>query len=482
MEIRVLQVSASPRQFAGDAAGVLMEGPAVSVSSEEGSQPLKTLATQNRDWVRAVQGNQKSLKKYEVDIMMKDGVGSVNVPDAVVKDSSPLWEDFLMGKFLDKAPHIAKVHAIVNKIWSMGDMVDVYVINANTMKFRVSNISVRNRILRRGMWNLAGVPVVMSKWTPFIEDDQPEEKSIPLWVHLKNVPTSMVSWEGLSFITSPVGVPVRLHPETAQCINIKTPKIFVNADLTKELPKKMFFNLLGKETLVEYSYPWLPSRCSNCMKWGHLEKACLVAKRTDSEIQQNVEVEEVEEGEILRATPIVGEKLTEENEHMTSSATNQLEREQELTVEPIGTTGKIRGLEVTEKTLVGEELAENRNDEENKTAVDDTEWSDVTPGKSSRSPRKLLLEVEQSPILSNSRFSVLSSTEEDGEEEVSDAKAAEAGSVDNSEANTHKEKEKQVAIIRQSLPRDSKDRHKYLSDSNAQKAKALGKKSSRQNH
>lgn len=154
MKIRVSQFSASPRQLAGAAKGSLMEVPAISDSSEEGSQPFTTSGSQKGEWVRAVQGNQKSLTKYEVDITMKDGVGSINVPDAVITDASPLWEDFLMGKFLDKAPHIAKVHAIVDKIWSMGDkshMVDVYVINANTMKFRVSNTGARNRIRRRGM-------------------------------------------------------------------------------------------------------------------------------------------------------------------------------------------------------------------------------------------------------------------------------------------------------------------------------------------
>lgn len=271
--------------------------PATSASSEVGSQPTTTLVTKG-DWVRAVEGDQKGLKKYEVNVVMKDGVGLINVPDEV-KNASLLWDEFVMGKFLEKAPHVAKVHAIVNKIWTMGDksqMVDVFVINSNTMKFRIPNSTARGRLLRRGMWNLAGIPVVMSKWTPFIENDQPEEKSISLWVHLKHVPMKMVSWKDLILITSPAGVPVRLHPETAQCLNLKVPKVFVNADLTKELPQSMNFNINGKDTLVEYIYPWLPSRCSNYLKWGHLEKACLAPKKDSCSITPNNV--DVEEGEI----------------------------------------------------------------------------------------------------------------------------------------------------------------------------------------
>ncbi|KAF8083331.1 hypothetical protein N665_0780s0004 [Sinapis alba] len=213
-------------------------------------------------WVGAVQG-QKVLKKYDVEVTMKDGIGSVIVPEEITKDVEPLWDDFLIGKFLDNAPHVAKIHAIVNKIWALNDkaqMIDVFEVNTTTMKFRIMNSSVRNRILRRGMWNLAGIPVVMTKWSPVVEKQKPEVQSIPMWVHLKNVPMNMFSWQGLSFVASPVGSPVRLHPETAQCLNLT------------ELPKSMKLNIQGQDTLVEYVYPWLPTKCSTCGKWGHSVK------------------------------------------------------------------------------------------------------------------------------------------------------------------------------------------------------------------
>lgn len=261
-----------------------MEAPATSATPEGVLQSSPGVsAMQQGSWVQAVEG-QKVLNKYDMDITMKDGVGSVTVPEDVLKDASTLWEDFLIGRFLEQAPHIAKVHAIVNKIWAMGDktqMIDVFVINSTTMKFRICNYVTRSRILRCGMWNLAEVPVVMAKWSPFTEEEKPEKTSIPLWVHLKNVPMNMFSWKGLSFVSSPVGTPVRLHPETAQCLNMKVAKIFVNADFSKELPKTMNFNLYGKDILVEYTYPWLPSRCSNCNKWGHLDRVC---KRTSSNV------------------------------------------------------------------------------------------------------------------------------------------------------------------------------------------------------
>lgn len=159
-------------------------------------------------------------------------------------------------------------------------MIDVIEVTSTTMKFRIESPTIRNRVVRKGMWNLAGIPVVMTKWVPFIEEKQPEVESVPMWVHLRNVPVNWFSWKGLSCVASPVGEPVRLHPETAQCLDFKVAKIFVKVDLTKELPKSTKFNYKGKETLIEFSYPWMPTKCTNCNKWGHLLKACGVAPIT----------------------------------------------------------------------------------------------------------------------------------------------------------------------------------------------------------
>lgn len=128
------------------------------------------------------------MQEYEVDVCVKEGVGSVDVPDEVFQDASPLWEDFLIGNFLTDVPHIAKVHAIVNKIWAMGDTsqpIKVFLVNATTMKFRICDAALHKRVLRRGMWNLAQVPVVLSKWPTFPEETQQEAKAISMWIYMK---------------------------------------------------------------------------------------------------------------------------------------------------------------------------------------------------------------------------------------------------------------------------------------------------------
>ncbi|KAJ4871645.1 hypothetical protein Rs2_46708 [Raphanus sativus] len=204
-------------QVKGDTAEGSFKEKSLSVSdlevAERSVTPERDTKEVKGSWVRAVQG-QKVLKKYDIDVQMQDGIGSVMVPEEITKGVAPLWDDFLIGKFLDVAPHIAKVHAIVNKIWTLNNKaqkVEVFEVNETMMKFRILNNADKNRVLRRGMWNIAGVPVVLTKWSPVIEKEKPPTQSIPMWVHIKNVPVKLFSWQGLSFVTSPLGSPAQVE-------------------------------------------------------------------------------------------------------------------------------------------------------------------------------------------------------------------------------------------------------------------------------
>lgn len=75
-------------------------------------------------------------------------------------------------------------------------MIDVYEVNPTTMRFRVRNPTFRARIIRRDLWNIDGVPLVVYKWDPKTEAKKQEEFDISMWVYLKRVPLSMYFWKG----------------------------------------------------------------------------------------------------------------------------------------------------------------------------------------------------------------------------------------------------------------------------------------------
>lgn len=89
--------------------------------------------------------------------------------------------------------------------------------NSNIIKFRVRDKSVRDRIIRRRMWNIADIPMVVSRWTPIKEDAQPEFKAVSMWIKIQNIPPKMFTQKGIRFLASLVGEPKKLHYETELC-------------------------------------------------------------------------------------------------------------------------------------------------------------------------------------------------------------------------------------------------------------------------
>lgn len=250
-------------------AAALMAEPVTDVSSPGDEAGSQSVLVQQKSYASIV-NKHPSLKKFEYAVSVLDGVLTIAVPKEVITDSVPLWEDFLVGRFPVNAPHVAKIHVIVNKIWTLGDKsirIDVYEIDATSVKFRIRDPSTRSRIVRRGMCNIACLPMIVAKWSPIKEEAQPEIKTMPLWVTVKNVPHSMFSWDGLSFLTSPVGNPIHLHPETELCTNFDEAKVFVEVNLSQEIPKCFRFQLDQENVAnVEFVYPWLPPKCSDCGK------------------------------------------------------------------------------------------------------------------------------------------------------------------------------------------------------------------------
>lgn len=84
-----------------------------------------------------------TLKKHDFEVSLIDGVPTIEVPKEIIDDAVPLWEDFLVGRFTSTAPHVAKIHVIVNKIWPLGDKtVRIYVFenSATSVKFRIRDL------------------------------------------------------------------------------------------------------------------------------------------------------------------------------------------------------------------------------------------------------------------------------------------------------------------------------------------------------
>lgn len=415
----------------------------------------------DNSWVKVAQGKQV-MKKYDLDILISDGKRSVEVPAEIVEKSNPLWDDFVIARFLETSPHIAKVHMIVNKIWAFGETsqkLEVFEMDEKTMRIRITSEKIRDKVVRRGMWNIAGVPMVVSKWSPDVEDLN--ESLIPLWVHLKGVPMNMYSWEGLSFMTSAVGIPDHLHPETIACTNFNVAKVFVKADLSRELPQMIDFTVRGEKVPVEFTYPQLPARCGLCSKYDTFCKE----KKVNGGEQRSPK------------TPQSGVKSREVNSQGSFESKRVITKENgEKRVEESGS-------EVNGGESKGNEGDVAVNIEEGEI----TEWKKISGENLGRSPKSPTMKYGEVTIATPSRFAALSNLDEKGEEidveqidEVEEIGREEVEDIIQSKAEDSVEANK-GGRVRQTLPRLSKTNHRVVIPEPSDHVKDM-KRGSRKNH
>lgn len=407
--------------------------------------------------------NKPSLTQFNVPVEVINGKSKVKVPEDFNDEEVPLWEDFLAGHFpSNAAPHVGKIHVIVNKIWNFGDksiQIDVQRVNNSTVKFCIRNEAVRSYVLRRGMWNICALPMMVSKWSPIAEEAQAELQTMPMWVVMKNVPHSMFHWKGLSYIASPVGVPKRLHPDTVMVTSFDDAKVFVEVNLKQELPTTFYYEIKGEEFCVNYEYPWLPPKCVTCHKWGHSEERCLanMGKRQEKKSQETAQQSPKLQEEVVRETSEI--RITSESVPTQENISLNLEVEEgEITIP------QENSLEPTEERG----------------------WTTVSGGKKA-SPTKEL-KFGQVSILAPSRFSVLNDQAEDSplETESVVVPAPESNNQTEKEPIENQYKTQETTLptsirrsaldvektyARKSLHRQSKNAHNAHSDSTTQRAK-----------
>lgn len=102
--------------------------------------------------------------RYSPVADLQGDVASVDLPEELLSDSKPLWSAYIVGHFMGDAPHIGKVHAIVNRIWSFPDRhakIDAQFISPRTVLFRIDHPQLKERVLKRTFWHIADIPIVV---------------------------------------------------------------------------------------------------------------------------------------------------------------------------------------------------------------------------------------------------------------------------------------------------------------------------------
>lgn len=213
------------------------------------------------------------------------GVPFVLIPDENIAAAKEEFKDFIFARFQGDVPSMGRIIGVVNAIWAKsGPRIFVHNIEKGGFLLKITNVRTRELILSRTFWNIAGFPMFVAPWSPDFDPDIEPLTSAIIPVELRNVPYLLFNKESLSRLATAVGKPVSLAPETKRKESFQVAKLHVKVDLTTKLPTKIISGFSsGKEVEIAVSYPWLPTKCEVCKKYGHPKDRCRVVKKTHKE-------------------------------------------------------------------------------------------------------------------------------------------------------------------------------------------------------
>lgn len=115
--------------------------------------------------------------------------------------------------------HLGKIHAVVNILWVSKEKlsrIDVQILNATMVLFRIEVDVVCFRVLSRKYWHVADVPLRVCEWTA----GSSQTKAV--WV---------------DFLGNRVDKAIKLYPITEGCTRLDVTRVLVKVNLQKPLPK-----------------------------------------------------------------------------------------------------------------------------------------------------------------------------------------------------------------------------------------------------
>ncbi|KFK36168.1 hypothetical protein AALP_AA4G086700 [Arabis alpina] len=186
-------------------------------------------------------GSLRNLRKVGSPAFTTDGTPTVAAPDSVLFQSQEVWKDHLLAHFHGSPPSPAKIFADLNPIWGTH----------------------------------GHCAFTVTKWSSSACLAPMKLEYAPIWVILKNVPSQLYDFEGLSVIGSGLGIPLYTEKSKLQPNRYGLAKVKIVMKLDQKFPPTVRVrDKLGNSVTVLAEYPHVPHKCQGCNEFGHLLLRC----------------------------------------------------------------------------------------------------------------------------------------------------------------------------------------------------------------
>lgn len=217
----------------------------------------------------------RNLRKMASPTYLEDGTPVVRAPESVLLKASEMWKDHIIAQFHGLLPPASVVYADLNPIWGKYGNITMRKLSDFACLIFIPSVPTRNWVLEVGYWQAGNCGFNVSPWSASASLELPELVSAPTWAVLKNVPPMLYSLDGISVIASAIGEPLHTENSRLDVVNLGSTKVKVEIMLDSSPPVAVIVrDSIGNSAKVDISYPRLPPKCVNCLRFGHLLNRC----------------------------------------------------------------------------------------------------------------------------------------------------------------------------------------------------------------
>jgi hypothetical protein len=203
-------------------------------------------------------------------------------PVEVIAAGAAIWKETLVGFFLDKPLSYTAVVQKLKYIWKLKGDVSVKS-DGIIFLFNFSCCEDRRSILQSDPIIMNNKLFIIKPYDAAVSNVTGSVTSVPVWVHLYNLPLFAWSPLGINWLSSHLGKLLCMDEMTEKQERLSYAKCLIEVRPEKELVEEFLVKLVeGGYQKIYVEYLWKPDVCVLCKNFGHKTEKCDIKDNCDA--------------------------------------------------------------------------------------------------------------------------------------------------------------------------------------------------------
>lgn len=198
----------------------------------------------------------------------------LEISEETYPDCFQRWKFGLVGRFIKGRLPIATIRTALSFYWGRLRSFDILQANENAWLILFDSEENMMWALHNGPWAVCGRILFLEKWTANFNFDSEVQTRVPVWLHLPDLPKSLLSRKAIIALASMAGEPIGLDPASLRIESSKTARVKIWCDLASPLLQGSRIVINGFTVWQRFQFGGFIRPCNNCGIIGHAPSIC----------------------------------------------------------------------------------------------------------------------------------------------------------------------------------------------------------------